>query len=166
MTPRTRIEGTALNSFDEVDTCLMEIGKIVRELLLLEASQNEQIEKVREQTKLAARPLQDKKAGLEMAIKEYCTANKIEFVKSQTRALTFGDVGFRKSTKIAIKNIAATLQLLKDFAFSKCVRTKEEPDKEAMKELTDEQLADVGAARKVESIFGYTINVDKIREAA
>lgn len=166
MTPRKRIEGSLLNSFDEVDTCLMEIGKIDRDLALLEASQNEQIEKIKEQTKLAARPLQDKKTGLEMAIKEFCSANVVEFVKVKTRVLTFGDVGFRTSTKIAIKSVANTLQLLKDFALTKCIRVKEEPDKEAMKELTDQQLADVGAARKVENVFGYTVNVEKIREAA
>lgn len=166
MTPRTRIEGTALNSFDEVDTCLKNIGEIDRELAMIEAAQNEQIDRIKAETKQRSQPLLARKTTLETAIKEYCTANKIEFIKAQTKTLTFGEVGFRKSTKIMIKNIAATLQLLKDFTLTKCVRVKEEPDKEAMKELSDEQLADVGAARKVESVFGYTVNVEKIREAA
>jgi len=163
---RKRIEGTALNSFDEVDVCLKEIGQVDRELGLIEAWQNEQIDLIKAQAKEQIKPLAGKKTGLEMAIKEYCTANRVEFDKLQTKALTFGEVGFRKSTKIAIKSIANTLQLLKDFALTGCIRIKEEPDKEAMKNLTDEQLADVGAAKKIESVFGYTVNIEKIQEAA
>jgi phage host-nuclease inhibitor protein Gam len=163
---RKRIEGTILNSWEEVDICLQEIGKIDRELGLLEAGQNEQIDRIKAQTKEAAQPLHDKKAGLELAVKEYCESNRGEFAKTKTKALTFGSVGFRLTTKILIKRVAETLQALKDMDLKSCIRTKEEPDKEAMKNLTDETLAEVGACRKTENIFGYEINQEKIREAA
>ncbi|HIJ95804.1 MAG TPA: hypothetical protein HPP94_08735 [Desulfuromonadales bacterium] len=163
---RKRIEGTLFSSWNDVDCALMEIGGIDRELGLLESSQNEKIDQVKTQTKELATPLQCKKNALELAIKEYCEANKPEFIKVKTKQLTFGEVGFRLTTKILIKRVAETLQSLKDLALINCIRIKEECDKEAMKNLPDETLAEVGAARKMENVFGYTLNVERIREAA
>lgn len=159
---RKRIEGTALQNWDDVDTCLAEIAKADRELNLIEGAANEQIETIRKAIKDASQPVLDKKAGLELAIKEYCEANRAEFAKVKTKALTFGEVGFRLSTKIMIKRIAETLQALKDLTLTTCIRTKEEPDKEAMKLLTDDLLAEVGASRKTENTFGYTLNLERI----
>lgn len=159
---RKRIEGTALSSWDDVDSCLAEIAKADRELSLIEGAANEQIETIRKAIKDASQPVLDKKAGLELAIKEYCEANRAEFAKVKTKALTFGEVGFRLSTKIMIKRIAETLQALKDLSLGHCIRTKEEPDKEAMKLLTDDVLAEVGAGRKTENTFGYTLNLERI----
>ena len=162
---RKRIEGTQFTSWDDVDNALMQIGGIDRELGLLESSQNEQIDTIKTQTKEHAEPFLTKKAGLELAIKEYCKTNKAEFAKVKTKTLTFGEVGFRISTKIIIKCVADTLQSLKDLALTNCIRIKEELDKEAMKALADETLAEVGAAKKMENVFGYTLNVERIREA-
>lgn len=163
---RKRIEGTLFTSWDDVDSALMEIGGIDRDLGLLESSQNEQIDQIKTSIKESAAPLQEKKSSLEIAIKEYCEANKSEFAKVKTKPLTFGEVGYRLTTKIMIKRVAETLQSLKDLALNHCIRIKEEPDKEAMKGLPDETLAEVGAGRKVENVFGYTLNVERIREMA
>jgi phage host-nuclease inhibitor protein Gam len=163
MAARKRIEGTALQSWDDVDATLAEIGRADRELKLIEGAANEKIEEVRAAMKVSAQPVLDRKAALELAVKEYCDANRPEFAKVKTKTLTFGEVGYRTSTKIMIKRVAETLQALKDLAFTSCIRTKEEPDKEAMKALTDEQLAEIGAARKVENVFGYTINQEKLQ---
>lgn len=133
---------------------------------MLEAGQNEQIDKIKDATKAAAQPLIDRKTGLELAIKDFCEANRAEFAKAKTKTLTFGSVGFRLSTRILVKRVADTLQALKDLQLINCIRTKEELDKEAMKNLTDETLAEVGATRKTENAFGYEINQEKIREAA
>lgn len=163
---RKRIEGTTLDSWEEVDTCLLEIAAVNRDLQLIESAGNERIEGIKQAMKEGGQPLLDKKAGLELAIKEYCEANRMEFAKVKTKALTFGEVGFRLSTKIMIKRVAETLQALKDLSLFNCVRIKEEPDKEAMKALTDETLAEVGAGRKVENVFGYSINTETLKEAA
>lgn len=163
---RKRIETSQLTSWDDVDNALKEIGGIDRELGLLESGQNEKIDQVKEQTKAQAAPLQARKQGLELAVKAYCEGQKSEFTKVKTRELTFGAVGYRLTTKIVIKRIAETIQALKDRTLINCIRTKEKPDKEAMKALSDETLAEVGASKKVENTFGYTLNVERIREVA
>lgn len=161
---RKRIEGTQLQSWDDVDAALSQIGQADRELRLIESAANEQIEGIKQAMKDHAQPTLDRKAALELSVKEYCDANRAEFAKVKTKTLTFGEVGYRVSTKIMIKRVAETMQALKDLAFTLCIRTKEEPDKEAMKTLTDEQLAEVGAARKVENVFGYSINQERLQE--
>lgn len=132
----------------------------------MEAAQNETIDRVKAETRASAEPLLNRKTGLELAIKDYCEANRAEFAKVKTRVLTFGSVGFRLTTRILIKRVAETLQALKDLKLTQCIRVREEPDKEAMKNLSDELLAEVGACRKTENVFGYEINQERIREAA
>ena len=160
---RKRIEGTLFTNWNDVDEALCGIGEIERDLALLESSQNERIDQIKAETKSLAEPLHNRKSALELATKEYWESQRAEFAKIKSKQLTFGEVGFRISTKILIKRVAETLQALKDLTLTTCIRTKEEPDKEAMKNLTDETLAEVGAARKVENVFGYTLNVERIR---
>ena len=162
---RQKIEGSGIvfHSWDDVDNALCKIGGIDRELAILEAAQNEEIDRLKANLKEFAKPLNDAKTVLEIAIKEYCDANRSEFTRVKTKNLTFGEVGFRLTSKIMIKRVAETIQSLKDLQLFTCIRTKEEPDKEAMKTLTDETLAEVGAGRKIENTFGYTLNIEKIR---
>jgi phage host-nuclease inhibitor protein Gam len=163
---RKRIEGTALSSWDQVDEALREIGMLDRDLGLLESGANEQIDRIKADTKAAAAPLHDRKAALELAIKEFTEANRGEFTKVKTKILTFGSVGFRISTRVMIKRVADTLQALKDLGLTGCIRTKEEPDKEAMKNLSSETLAEVGASLKTDNVFGYEINQERLKEVA
>jgi phage host-nuclease inhibitor protein Gam len=164
MASRKRIEGTTLQSWDDVDNCLAQIARADRELMIIEGAANETLEEIRQDMKVRSQPILDRKAGLELAVKEYCEANRAEFASVKTKQLSFGEVGFRLSTKIVIKKIAETLQTLKDFHLHHCIRIKEEADKEAMKALTDEVLAEVGASRKTENTFGYTLNLERISE--
>jgi len=163
---RKRLSGTTLESWDEVDRCLAEIGRIDRELALLEAAQQESIDKVKADTKAAAEPLQNKKLGLEMAIKEYAESNRAEFIKVKTRELTFGTVGFRLSTSVVIKRVADTVQALKDLGLRECLLVKETPNKEAMRCLPLETLHAVGASLKQEDAFGYEIKREQLAEVA
>lgn len=164
--PRKALAGTQLNSWDEVDDCLQKIAELNRIIALDESAANEHIDQIKADLKQLVQPMLNRKTGLELAIKDYCDANRIDFAKVKTRELAFGSVGYRLTTKIMIKRVAETLQSLRDLALTGCIRTKEEPDKEAMKNLTDAQLAEVGAARKTENVFGYTINTERIKEAA
>lgn len=164
--PRKRMNPTTLAGWDEVDACLKHIGEVDRELALLEAGQQEAIDAIKAETKAAAEPLLARKAGLELAIQQYCEANRAEFVKAKTRELTFGSVGFRLSTRVVIKRVADTLQALKDLDLKHCIRTREECDKEAMKSLPLETLHAVGAALKQEDGFGYEVKREALQEAA
>lgn len=163
---RKRMSATTLESWSDVDACLKAIAEVDRELAILETAQQEQIDAIKAATKTEAEPLQSKKAGLELAIQQYAEANRGEFIKAKTKELTFGSVGFRLSTRIVIKNLGNTLQALKDFGLTGCIRIKEECDKEAMKNLPIETIHAVGAALKQEDAFGYEVKRELIQEMA
>lgn len=159
---RKRMEGTALSSWDQVDKALADIGKLDREIGLIESAGNEAIDKIKTEIKSSIEPLAKRKEGVELAIKDFCDANLAEFAKVKTRQLTFGSVGYRLSTKVVIKRAADTLAALKSLGLNTCIRIKEEIDKEAMKGLQTETLAEVGAGLKTENTFGYEIDRAKI----
>ncbi|AAU90944.1 MULTISPECIES: host-nuclease inhibitor Gam family protein [Methylococcus] len=163
---RIRIEGTQFSSWDDVDQALREIGEIERDLSLIDGDVNDQIDRLKAAAKTQAQPLLDRKTALELAMKEFCEANRAEFAKVKTRQLVFGSVGFRLSTRVLIKRVADTLQALKDLGLHGCIRLKEEIDKEALKTLPAETLAEVGAGLKTDNVFGYEIDRARIAEAA
>lgn len=165
-TKRIRKADTVLASWDDVDQCLAEIGKIDREIGLLEAAQQEQIDALKAATKAAAEPFQGKKTGLELAIQQYCEAHRAEFATAKTRKLNFGSVGFRLSTSVVIKRVADTLAAVKALGLTQCLRVKEELDKDAMRNLPTETLAEVGAGLKTVDAFGYEIDRERLAEAA
>lgn len=156
---RKRLPGTQFETWDDVDSALKRIGELDRDLGMIEAGANEQIDAIKAASKEDAAPLTAEKLGLEAAMKEFCEANRSEFAKVKTREMTFGSVGFRLSSRIVIKRVADTLQALKDFGLLHCIRVKEEADKEAMKALDSETLASVGAALKTDNVFGYEVKL-------
>lgn len=159
---RKRLTTPGLSSWDDVDQALAEIGTIDRELGLLESAQQEGIDAIKATTKAAAEPLQARKKALEALMQQYAEAHRAEFSKAKTKTLTFGSVGFRLSHSVVIKRVADTLQALKDLGLQACIRTKEEPDKDAMKNLPLETLAAVGAGLKTVDAFGYEVDRDKL----
>lgn len=159
---RKRIEGTALKSWDEVDATLRRIGQLTRELELIEAAAEEAIEMARTAAKEQADPLGKEKSNCERLLKEFCTAHKADFERQRTRELTFGAVGWRRSSRLVIASVGDTLQALKSLNLLQYVRVKEEIDKEALREAPSETLANVGAYLKPEDTFGYEIKREAI----
>lgn len=161
---RKKIEGTALQTYQDVDAVLRRIGEIDRDIGLIESAHNTVIDQIRADTKAKTEPLQATKAALERQLKEFAEARRVEFADVRTRELTFGSIGFRRSTAVVIRKVGDTLAALRALGLSKCIRTKEEPDKEAMKELDTDTLASVGAALTTRDTFGYEIKREAIAE--
>lgn len=161
---RKRIEGTALKTYEDADAALRKIGVIDRDLGLIEAAMNEGIEKLKQGAKERAEPLKATKASLERHLKEFAESHRADFSSARTRELTFGSIGFRRSSSVLIKSIGDTLAALKGLGLAQCIRIKEEPDKEAMRELSTETLASVGASLKVADTFGYEIKREEIAQ--
>lgn len=159
---RKRIAGTALHTYEDVDNVLRKIGEIDRDLLLSQAATDEAIDHIKQSHKQRCEPLHAIKADLERQLKEFAEARRVDFAQVRTRELTFGAIGFRISKSIQIKNVGDTLKALLDLGLTNCVRTKQEPDKEAMRELSRETLTTVGAVLKEVDAFGYEIKREAI----
>lgn len=150
-----------INSLEDVDFALKEIGLAERELEQIDAEAQKKIALIKEDALKKGESLRNRIAELASLIGAFAEYNKNELFKERKSIeLTFGVFGFRKSTSIHVKK--TTLELLKKLQMFQFIRVKEEPDKEKLAELDDETLASVDAVRKVKDDFFCEANKEAI----
>ena len=164
---RKRVAETKLKSWQEVDDVLRVVGLIDLKIQATETEMNEKIIAIKNEAKEKVESLKAKKDLLELSMKEYSSEHMLDFGDRKSMPLTFGTVSFRVSTAIRlIANAKRVVELLREHGLKKCIRIKEEPDKDQMAELDDATLRAVGARRKTEDAFGYEVNYEKLQEEA
>lgn len=152
-----------LDSLEDVNLALKDIGLAERELDAIDAKAAKEIAEIKEKAAKAGEKLRNQILELSSKISAYAEYNRAELFKDKkTVELAFGLFGYRKSTKISVKK--TTLELLKKLGFTACVRIKEEPDKDAMSSLSDEQLSSVDASRKVSNDFFCEANLEEVNK--
>lgn len=156
---RTAIKEPQLKSWEAVDQTMANIAELQRQINVEEANCNKQVDEIKDSSKQMIKPLQDQIKAFELQLKEFCEHRKAEFLKIKTKKLTFGAVGYRLSTTVSIPDPVFTCNALKELNLNSCLRTKIEPDKEAIKQLSATQLAEIGAKVNQKNVFGYEIHV-------
>lgn len=150
-----------LNSLDDVNIALKDIGLAERELDAIDAKAAKEIAAIKERAAHEGEDLRKTIADTSAQIAAYAEYNKAELFKTaKSIKLGFGQFGYRKSSRISVKK--TTLGLLKKLGFDGCVRIKEEPDKDAMSNLTDDQLKTVDAIRKVSNDFFCESDLEEV----
>jgi phage host-nuclease inhibitor protein Gam len=143
-----------IKDWEEADKYIKNIGDCQLEINRLEAEANDSINQAKEKlAKAVEAPLKEIKIFSD-SLEAFAANHVHDFGKAQSKKLNFGLLGWRKSTSISIKK--STLKLIKKVFGKKAeqyIRTKEEPNKEAMAALTDQQLASVDARRKPKEVF-------------
>ena len=162
---RIRLEGSKLKSWDDVNLHMKEIGELQLAIERIEAEMNEKIADVKLGAALRSRPHQERIKQLELEIKDFVEENRAD-IKGKTRVLDFGQVGFRKSTKIIVKSIKAVLDVLKVKGMRDCITVTETINKERLKEYPDDVIAAVGAAKKTEDVFWYEVDREKLADVS
>lgn len=161
---RVRIpDQPALRTWEDVDNTLREIGLIDIDIEAMEAEFNRKVTDLKEQLARKAKPLQDRKELLSLRIKEFVEARRPELEPKKSRELNFGQVGFRQSTSIVLRNVKAIIAALKAKGMTDCIVVKEEVSKEALKKYDDQVLESVGAKRKVEDVFWFEVKRDALQ---
>ena len=152
-----------LESLDDVNLALRDIGLMEKELDAIDAKAAKDIAEIKTKAAKDGEELRKEIATTAAKIQAYAEYNKAELFKDKKSVdLSFGKIGFRQSTKISIKK--TTLELLKKLGFKSCVRIKEECDKDAMGNLSDEDLKSVDAARKVSNDFFCEANMEEVNK--
>lgn len=181
---------TKIESLEQVNLALRDIGQAEKELALIDAKANEEISKLKE--KALKEGEENRKFITETVakIQAYAEYNKSELFKdTKSLELAFGKIGYRKSTKISVKK--TTVELLKSLLgqnrltlestsdaekktalagfiakIEACIRVKEEPNKDALSLMEDSFLHEVGASRKVTNDFFCEATPDNVNEEA
>ena len=152
-----------LESLDDVNLALRDIGLKEKELDAIDSKAAKEIAEIKTRAAKDGEELRKEIAETAAKIQAYAEYNKAELVKDKKSVdLSFGKIGYRQSTKISVKK--TTLELLKKLGFKSCVRIKEECDKDAMGNLSDDDLKSVDAARKVSNDFFCEANMEEVNK--
>jgi phage host-nuclease inhibitor protein Gam len=152
-----------INSLEDANLVLKEIGLLERELESIDAEAHKQIADVKAAAAKKGEVLRKRIVDNAALLGAYAEYNRSELFKDRKSIeLVFGSFGYRKSTSISVKK--TTIELLKKLGKVIFIRTKEEVDKEAMAVMTDEELAMVDAVRKVKDDFFCEANKEEVNK--
>jgi phage host-nuclease inhibitor protein Gam len=161
------------------DQALARLAEIKRTVDAEEARLNETVDKLKAHAKEHTAAVRAEAEVLEAALATFAETQKDTlFGKLRSRALTFGTIGFRRSSEVkpATKprtTWAAILEKIKALAtsedgdpFRAAIRTKEEVDRDVLKKWPEERLATVGARIAEKDVFYYELEQQEIKEVA
>ncbi len=150
-----------VHSLEDVNIALGRIAMLKREIDLINMGAAEEVDAIKARAAAESEPLKQRIAGMELSIGRFAEAGKEElFAKKKSLQLTFGVIGFRASSRLKTKTkwtFERVLASLKERGMTEFIRIKEEVDKEKLKGLAPEALAEVGCAVKTEDIFYYEL---------
>jgi Mu-like prophage host-nuclease inhibitor protein Gam len=163
MATRYKPRAEKLETLEDVNVALREIGLLERELEGIDAEAQKQIAEIKGAAAKSGEPLRARIIEISTKVGAYAECNKDDLFKDRKSVeLTFGVFGYRKSTSISVKK--TTIELLKKLKLGRYVRIKEEPDKDAMAELDDDTLAQVDAVRKIKDDFFCEANREEVNK--
>ncbi len=166
---RVRIPEPSLNSWDEVNLCLAEIGECQRKVEAVEADMQQKIDDAKLAASVAAESYLQRIGKLELQIKGYVDDHNEDLGKKKTMRLQFGETGYRKSTKIILPQgaakISAIVQALRARDMSDCiVSPPPKVNKDALKKYPANDILAVGANVKVKDVFWYEVDRESLLE--
>jgi phage host-nuclease inhibitor protein Gam len=152
-----------IESLEDANLTLREIGLLERELETIDGDAHKQIAEIKTAAVKAGKPILKRIADLSALLGAYAEYNRAElFRDKKTVQVSFGVFGYRKSTTISVKK--TTIGLLKKLHLEKYIRVKEEVNKEAIAALDDESLRQVDAVRKVKDDFFCQADKEEINK--
>lgn len=177
-----------IESLDDVNMALKDIGLAQKELDAIDAKANAEIAKIKEKALKDGESLRTKITESASKIQSYAEYNKDELFKdAKSIELSFGKIGYRKSTKISVKK--TTLDMLKKLLdgrklelekaeseekrnaitvlitkIQSCIRVKEEPNKESLGLMDNAFLQTVGVSRKITNDFFCEANIEEVNK--
>jgi phage host-nuclease inhibitor protein Gam len=163
------VEKSELKSWDDVDLCLAELAEKQRAIELIEAGMQEGIDNLKLAADMQADPEKKRIGYLEKQILLYTDAHMDDLDGKKTKVLTFGKLGYRKSTKVKLPKAAAKLaeiiRALRNKGMTDCIVTSPEKiDKEALKKYAANDITAVGAGLDVQDVFWYEPDRAKLAE--
>lgn len=148
-------------NLEEADVTLARIAAKKRELELLDLGLKESVDDLKLKCAADSEPIKQEIEVLEQSLIRFGESKKGElFLKKRSVDLNFGIIGFRASS--APKPMRKTtweqvLGFLQSAKMINCIRTRHEVDKEALRQLPPEKLAEVGCQMVHSDTFYYEV---------
>ena len=150
---RTKSNGIVLKTLDDADKTLQKLCEIESQLEAIDNQADEEISAIKERAATEGKQLREQHKAHIAALEAYSAYYREELFKDRkSLERPFGTFGYRKAPD-SIHVTKETAELLKKHGFEQYIRTKIEPDKEAMLSLSEDTLALVRATRKSKEDF-------------
>ena len=144
----------AVTSFSRADELLKRLGELQLQIEAEKVKVNDDINELKLEMIELNKPLAKEIERIVKSLDAFCTSNRDMFNGRQSRELGFGIIGWRKSTKISVKNTA--LEKVKGLfkrGAKKYLNITETVNKDALGKLPDETLAKLDAQRVRKEVF-------------
>ncbi|MFR4644139.1 MAG: host-nuclease inhibitor Gam family protein [Sutterella wadsworthensis] len=162
------VEPSGVKTWEDANDALRQIAEAQLALADIEGEMNKQILGAKKAAEEQSKPYKDRVAKLERELKDFVTEHRADMGKTKTRALTFGEVGFRLSTSVSLprakEKIEEIIRRLKTRQMMDCIVVKEDVSKEALKKYGEDTVNAVGATWKQQDVFGYELNFSKLEQ--
>lgn len=164
---RKRMEEPALKSWEEVDSTLKQIREAEIALSDISTTAEKLILDIKQQAEEDAQLHKDRIKQLELQVKEFTTVHRDEMLPAKSKEMTFGQVGFRMSTKVILpQKLERVIAKLKKLGMGDCIITKETVDKDILKTYSEKTILEVGGTLKKSDAFWYETKQEKIADPA
>lgn len=161
---RTKSNEMTIKSLVEADKVMQEMCEIEARIEAIDSAADEELAKIKKEAAEEGKPLRDRYKSCVKALEAYARYFRGDLFKDRkSMERVFGIFGFRKAPD-SISVSKETAELLKKFGLGKYIRTKIEPDKEAMLSLDDETLEKVAAARRQKEDFFVETKRDLVNQ--
>ena len=162
------VEPSGVKTWEDANDALRQIAEAQLAVQDIEGEMNKQILGAKKAAEEQSKPYKDRVAKLERELKDFVTEHRADMGKTKTRALTFGEVGFRLSTSVSLprakEKIEEIIRRLKNRQMMDCIVVKEDISKEALKKYGEDTVNAVGATWKQQDVFGYELNFSKLEQ--
>jgi phage host-nuclease inhibitor protein Gam len=123
-------------SRDEANDAIAKVGIAQRERARIQADMNDELAKVKQRFEEEAKPFNEQIEALSKGVQTWCEANRAALTRDgKVKFANFpaGEVKWRmRPPKVTLRAVDTVLETLKRLGLSRFIRTKEEPNKEAM----------------------------------
>lgn len=162
---RKRMEEPELRSWEEVDGALKSIREAEISLNDISTATEKRILELKQQAEEDAQQYKDRIKKMELQIKEFTTVHRDEMLPAKSKEMTFGQVGFRMSTKVILpKKLNQVIKKLKKLGMGDCIDTKETVNKDILKSYDEKTILEIGGTLKKADTFWYETKQEKIAE--
>ena len=155
-----------LTDWDEADKVMQEILIAKGCICEIEIDMNRRIDRIKKAANEAAGPIRKRIEEMSRQIRDFVTAHRHE-LRGKSRKLTFGETGFRQSTKVTVptNETADIIRRLREFGMGDCVAVKESVLKDAMRQnYTAEEIERTGAKLCVTDGFWYDVYEESLQK--
>lgn len=165
---RVRMPDVMLESWDDADIALKDIAEAENAKAEIEAEMNRQINMIKEAAEKAVKPHTTLIAERNKQLKSFAEVNRVDFGKAKSKKLTFGELGFRASSKVVIKQgtIAQVIKNLRKLGMADCINIKESINKDSLKTYSEDKIVKAGASLKKEDTFWYETDQQELPQVA